>query len=276
MLPRSLWARPAAAAAGLVLTAALAIPGSAAAQEARTPLAPTGSAPAGAQRLGATDPGREIPIALSLRPHDEAGLAQFVASVSDPRSPDYRHFLSSADYSARYAPRESDVDAAKAYLEKQGLRVTDVSANRQVVDAVGTVGQVEAAFGTRLGDYADSAGKQFYARESAPSVPSSVAKIVRTVTGLTNRPIAHRASAPAGPGGPGGGYTPAQFRTAYSMKQLSGSYDGSGQTVGLIEFDSFKQSDIDAWTNYFKQPSVKPQVVPVDGGVSQRAAGSSR
>ncbi|SFQ63203.1 protease pro-enzyme activation domain-containing protein [Amycolatopsis rubida] len=273
MLPRSLWARPAAAAAGLVLTAALAIPGSAAAQEPRTPLAPTGSAPAGAQRLGATDPGREIPIALSLRPHDETGLAQFVASVSDPRSPDYRHFLSSADYAARYAPRESDVDAAKAYLEKQGLRVADVSANRQVVDAVGTVGQVEAAFGTRLGDYADSAGTHFYARESAPSVPSSVAKIVRTVTGLTNRPIAHRASSPAGPGGPGGGYTPAQFRTAYSMKQLSGSYDGSGQTVGLIEFDSFKQSDIDAWTNYFKQPSVKPRVVPVDGGVSQPGSG---
>ncbi|WP_051165845.1 protease pro-enzyme activation domain-containing protein [Amycolatopsis orientalis] len=142
--------------------------------------------------LGAADTDREIPIALSLRPHDEAGLDQFVASVSDPRSPDYRHFLSSADYTARFAPLQSDVDTAKAYLEKQGLRVAGVSANRQVIDAVGTVGQVEAAFGTRLGDYSDSAGAHFYARESAPSVPSSLAGIVRTVAGLTNRPVAHR------------------------------------------------------------------------------------
>lgn len=53
------------------------------------------------------------------------------------------------------------------------------------------------------------------------------------------------------------------------MTKLSGSYTGAGQNVGLIEFDAFKQADIDAWTKNFGQPSVTPKVVPVNGGVSQ-------
>ena len=156
------------------------------------------------------------------------------------------------------------MDQVTKYLRDKGLQVTSTSGNRQVVDAAGSPDQVKAAFGTSISDYTAPDGNKFYANDSAPTVPSTLA--VRGVAGLTNRPVAHRASGPAGPAGPAGGYTPAQFRTAYSMTGLSGSYNGSGQTVGLIEFDAFKQSDIDAWTDYFKQPSVKPKVVAVDGG----------
>ncbi|WP_245178932.1 trypsin-like serine protease [Streptomyces montanisoli] len=278
-------ARAVAAAACLATVAALAaaVPASAAPHHPRASLGPSGPAPAGAHRLGTTAADREMSVALSLKPHDEAGLDAFVKSVSDPSSPNYRHYLTSAQYNERYAPRLSDIADSKAFLKSNGLRVTHVSGNRQVIDAVGTAEQVKAAFGTSIGDYSDAAGKHFYASDKAPTVPAALASTIRAVTGLTDRPAAHRAGHPAGhgkpaghpagPTGPGGGYTPAQFRTAYSMNKMSGSYNGSGQKVGLIEFDSFKQSDLDAWTQHYQQPSVDAQVAPVDGGVSSPGSG---
>ncbi|MFI9383477.1 protease pro-enzyme activation domain-containing protein [Kutzneria sp. NPDC052558] len=227
-----------------------------------------GSVPAGAHRDGALPDDQTLHVAVALRPHDQAGLDRFVAAVNDPQSPTYRHFLTSARYNELFAPRQSDVDSVKDYLRGKGLQVDGVSGNRQVVDASGSAAVVRQAFSTPLSSYTGPDGRHFFANDSAPELPAGVAAVVRGVAGLTDQEVAHRASAPGGPGGPGGGYTPAQFRTAYSMKNLSASYTGSGQTVGLIEFDAFKQSDLNSWTNYFSQPSVTPRVVAVDGGVS--------
>ncbi|WP_328648899.1 trypsin-like serine protease [Amycolatopsis sp. NBC_00348] len=271
-------ARRAAAAATTFLTAAalLAVgPPVAHAQNTRVPLPDSIAAPAGAHRDAAVAGDRGVGIAVALRPHDEAGLNRFVAAAGDPRSPGYRHYLTSAQYNARFAPTASDVAQVTDFLRAQGFRVTSVAGNRQVVDATGTADAVKAAFGTSLGDYTGADGAHFYANDAAPSIPAALGGVVRSVLGLSDRPVAHRASSPAikqgpaGPGGPAGGYTPAQFRTAYSMTKLSGSYTGAGQNVGLIEFDAFKQADIDAWTKNFGQPSVTPKVVPVNGGVSQ-------
>jgi hypothetical protein len=268
--------RAVAAAAILATAAAMLAPAPATAQtrSPRVPLADGSSTSAGAHRNAAIAGDRGLGIAVALTPRDEAGLNRFVAAVSDPRSPDYRHYLTSEQYNARFAPTAADVAQVTDFLRSQGFDVTSVAANRQVVDATGTAAEVSSAFGTSLGDYTGADGKRFYANDSAPSVPAALGGVVRSVTGLTDRPVAHRASAPAlqagpaGPGGPAGGYTPAQFRTAYSMNKLAGSYTGSGQNVGLIEFDAFKQSDLDAWTKNFGQPSVTPKVVPIDGGVS--------
>ena len=266
--------RVVAAATGLATIAAVVMTSSASADTSRTPLVgATAAVPAGSHRDGAVADDQRIDLAISLKPHDEAGLNRFVAAVNDPHSPSYRHFLTSAQYNANYAPRQSDVDKVTGYLRGRGFQVTSVSGNHQVVDVSAPAGEVAAVFGTKLGRYTGASGEHFFANDSAATAPAELAGVVRGVAGLTNQRAAHRAGTPAGPAGPGGGYTPAQFRTAYSMKNLSGSYNGSGQTVGLIEFDGFKQSDIDAWTNYFSQPSVTPKVVSVDGGVSSLGSG---
>ncbi|MEC3977559.1 trypsin-like serine protease [Amycolatopsis sp. H20-H5] len=274
-----------AAVATTLLTAAalLAVPpATAQVQNTRVPLADGASAPAAAHRDATVGGDRGVGIAVALRPHDEAGLNRLVSAVSDPRSPDYRHYLTSEQYNARFAPTASDVTQVTDFLRSQGFQVTSVSGNHQVVDATGSALTVKAAFGTSLGDYTGADGAHFYANDSVPSIPATLSQVVRNVMGLTDRPVAHRASSPvirrvpgqgdagpAGPGGPGGGYTPAQFRTAYSMNKLSGSYTGSGQNVGLVEFDAFKQSDLDAWTKNFGQPSVTPKIVPINGGVTK-------
>ncbi|AHH98058.1 trypsin-like serine protease [Kutzneria albida] len=238
------------------------------ASAAPPPLVPLGTAPAlpsGATADSSALPA-ELTVAVALKPRDQAGAERFVAATADPNSPDYHHFLSAAEYTERFGPTPAAVDQVSKYLSGSGLRVTEVTGNRQVITATGTPDQVGHAFSTALSGFRATSGERFFNATKGVSLPADLAGVVRGVTGLTDRAAAHRAGSPAGPGGPGGGYTPAQLRTAYSMTGLSGSYDGSGETVGLTEFDTFKQSDIDAWTKYFNQPSVTPQVVKVDGG----------
>ena len=267
-------ARIAAMAAGVATAGVFAVASPATAVNSpRVSLGLHGSAPASAHRLSATDGNRQLSMALSLKPRNEAGLDQFVASVGNPNSPNYRHYLTSGQYNALYAPVPSDVDQVRAFLKANGMKVTGVSGNQQVIDAVGTAKQAEAAFGTSISDYTGAAGASFYANDNAASVPSGLAGIVSAVTGLSDQQAAHSVAAPSGPSGPGGGYTPAQLRTAYSMKTISGSYNGAGQTIGLIEFDGFKQSDLNAWTGYYSQPSITPTIVPIDGGVTSPGSG---
>ncbi|MFD9959520.1 trypsin-like serine protease [Amycolatopsis sp. NPDC058986] len=252
--------------AAVLATAAFSPPAASAAPPPLVPLGTAPAVPAGATADSAALPGR-ITVSVALKPRDVAGAERYVADTADPNSPVYQRYLSAADYTERFGPSPGAVDLVRKYLAGKGLRVEDVTGNRQVVTASGTPSEVESAFTTSLSGFHSASGERFFNATKGTAVPGDVAAVLRGVTGLTNRPAAHRAGAPAGPGGPAGGYTPAQLRTAYSMTGLSGAYDGSGETVGLIEFDTFKQSDIDGWTQYFKQPAVTPELVKVDGGV---------
>ncbi|QKV73685.1 trypsin-like serine protease [Amycolatopsis sp. Hca4] len=258
--------KPAFLAAVFLVTTAFSPPQAAAAPPPLVPLGTAPAIPAGATPDGSAIPGN-LTVSVALKPRDAAGAERYAAATADPGSPLYHHYLGAAEYTERFGPTAGAVDFVRNYLTGKGLRVVDVTGNRQVVTASGTPGQVESAFTTTLSGFRSATGERFFNATEPAAVPADVASVVRGVTGLTNRPAAHRAGSPAGPAGPAGGYTPAQLRTAYSMSGLSGSYDGSGETVGLIEFDTFKQSDIDAWTQYFKQPAVTPEVVKVDGGV---------
>ncbi|WP_410623530.1 protease pro-enzyme activation domain-containing protein [Amycolatopsis sp. cmx-8-4] len=192
-------ARRAAAAATTFLTAAalLAVgPPAAHAQNTRVPLPDSIAAPAGAHRDAAVAGDRGVGIAVALRPHDEAGLNRFVAAVGDPRSPGYRHYLTSEQYNARFAPTASDVAQVTDFLRAQGFRVTSVAGNRQVVDATGTADAVKAAFGTSLGDYTGADGAHFYANDAAPSIPAALGGVVRSVLGLSDRPAAGTTAGP--------------------------------------------------------------------------------
>jgi hypothetical protein len=229
--------------------------------------------PVDASLLGNADDDRAVSVSVALKPRHQAALDAMVKAVGDPDSPLYRHYLTAKEYNARFAPSKEDVRRVTDFLAAHDLSVVRVSGNRQVVTAEGTVSSSEEAFGTQVANYRSESGERFYAPKREPQVPSKLSDVVRTVVGLSDREAVHRAAAPAGPTGPGGGYTPAQLRHAYGMEDLSASYDGSGETVGLIEFDTFKQSDIDTWTNRFDQPRVVPQVVKVDGGVSRPGGG---
>lgn len=254
------------------LAAAVTLGGlTAATAEAATPTsavaADTGH-PATAHATGAVAADRQIPIAVALRPRDETALNRFDDAVSDPHSPLFRHFLTPSQYKALFAPTVNQVDTVRRALGTRGLHVTGVSGNGQVVDAVGPASAVDAAFGVTLRQFEAPGIGGFYAADGAASLPTSISGLVSYVAGLTNRPVATHAARPAGDG-PSGGESPADLQTAYAVS----SNDGSGETVGLAEYDGFKQSDISTFTQNYNLPSLTPTVAAVDGGVSSLGGG---
>jgi kumamolisin len=157
-------------------------------------------------------------------------------------------------------------------LASAGLHVTEVSANRQEVDATGSAAQIRTAFGTTIGSYYDAGQhRAFYANKTAPSLPTSVATVVQGIAGLDDHYLPHHtAAAPAKPAATAGGYGPSDLRGAYDVP--SGA-DGSGVTVALWEFDAFPAGDITAYDQQYGLSSPAPTVVSVDGGQASPAGG---
>ncbi|MFI5074766.1 MAG: protease pro-enzyme activation domain-containing protein [Actinomycetales bacterium] len=123
-------------------------------------------------------------VRVYLTPNGGAdALNAAVAAVSDPSSAQYRQFLTTAQYDAKYAPTQAQVDQVSGYLSGAGLAVTGVEAQRRYVEASGSAGQLGAAFGVQLGTFTHD-GQTVTAPSSAAAVPSSIAGNVLTVTGL--------------------------------------------------------------------------------------------
>ncbi|MGX9882443.1 S53 family peptidase [Streptomyces sp. NPDC002276] len=219
-----------------------------------------------ASRTGAVAAGKRISVAISLTPRNDKALDTFVANVSNPRSSSYGHYLTKAQFAARFGRTDAEVKQVKDFLRAQGLTVGKVHSGNLLVDASGTAAQLEKAFGTKLSTWKDAkSGRAFYANETAPTLPTGIAGLVSDVTGLNNRAqLHHQGSAKVNPhNGPGGGYTPAQIKGGYNV---SGTYTGSGQKIALLEFDGFQQSNITKYDTNYSLGSPTPTVSKVDGG----------
>jgi kumamolisin len=219
-----------------------------------------------AARTGAVSAAKRISVAISLAPRNNKGLDTFIANVSNPRSSSYGHYLTKAQFAARFGRTDAEVKQVKDFLRAQGLTVGKVHSGNLLVDASGTAAQLEKAFGTKLSTWKDAkSGRAFYANETAPTLPTGIAGLVSDVTGLNNRAqLHHQGSAKVNPhNGPGGGYTPAQIKGGYNV---SGTYTGSGQKIALLEFDGFAQSNITKYDTNYSLGSPTPTVSKVDGG----------
>jgi len=219
----------------------------------------------------------QVSFAVALKLRDEAGLHRFLAQVSNPKSAVYHHFLTPAQFNARYAPTTAEVASVKTFLASHQIRVTKVSGNRDVIDAVGSAAQVRQAFATTMGVYRQN-GRQFYANDSAPRLPASLAGVVQGVVGLDNHALRHptavrNTAVRPQVNQPVGGFVPSQLQTAYQTTSLGSA---GGQTVALWEFDGYQASNIAHYDNQFKLGSSTPVTVSVDGANFDSAPGQGQ
>lgn len=242
---------------------------------------PGGEAPGlgAADRLGDEGGSEKMTVQLALKLRNQADLAARIGAINNSRSPEFGRHLTPAQFAADYGPTPAAVDTAVAFLRASGLRVESVSANSMLVDATGTVSTVEGALGIRIGRYRDRhTGASFFANDSTPILPASVATVVQGVHGLDNHyRLRHPAltQLPRVGSGPNGGYTPAELRGAYGFTAAPlTSVAGTGQSVGLLELDDYDQAHIDIYDRQYLNPlPPKPVRVPVDGGVSSPGTG---
>lgn len=191
-MTRSLLTGVTAVGLGALLTAALAAP---AAAQRVSAVTDRGSAPDTAAVAGTVPhwasprtrvgdaPGaqrRTIQVALALR--DQRGAEALARRISTPGSPQYRKHWTSRQFQARYAPTRETVDAVSAWLRSRGLQV-DAPTTHHTIDATGTVDDLEAAFGVRIGLFTHQ-GKRLTAPETDVRVPARLRSAVTAVLGL--------------------------------------------------------------------------------------------
>jgi len=211
----------------------------------------------------------DIAIALPLR--DPEGLKELLSQISNPASPEYRHYLSPEQFTAMFGPTEENYRAVIDFVMSSGLTVKSISLNRMLVGVSGSVGEMERAFHIQMQIYHDpNTNRDFHAPDVEPSVPAGIP--ILEIMGLDNLEQSRRADRKinppvqvdtVGPGsGPGACFIGGDFRAAYAP---SVTLDGSGQTVGVVSYGPYWPESI---TNYEKiagLPNVPVIPVLIDG-----------
>ena len=180
---RSLTAATALVGAAVLASGLMALPAGAAAS-GRSTLAGSQPSWANAKALRSEAPATDyVNIRVNLGWRNEATAQQTALAIATPGSASYHQYLTPAQFRQQFAPSQSDVAAVQQFLHNAGFSIVDTPSNNHFVSAEGTVAQAEAAFGVQLGEYS-AYGLTLRAPESAVSVPSSLAGIVQSVTGL--------------------------------------------------------------------------------------------
>src|SRR6476469_7238526 len=109
----------------------------------------SGHVPVAARELlpmGDVPAANRLSLALGLPARDPAGLDAFLASVSDPASPDFRHYLTPEQLTERFGPTQDEYQAVINFSEANGLHVAATHVNRLIVDVSGSVTDVQRTF----------------------------------------------------------------------------------------------------------------------------------
>lgn len=208
-------------------------------------------------------------LAIGLPLRDRSGLNRFIQELYDPASTNYHHFLTSAAFTARFAPTAGDYAQVLAFAAAHHLQATTPAANRMLVSVTGTTADIERAFHIRLKTYRHPREKRnFFAPETEPSVDAGLP--VQDVSGLSDyvRPQPciqlqnRQPGVPQAGSAPGGAYLGADFRQAYVPGT---ALVGAGQTVGLFQFDGYDPADIAAYATLAGLTNVPLQNVLLEG-----------
>jgi len=204
-----------------------------------------------AELVGRLPPEQTLQLTLVLPLRNQAALTALLGRLYDPSSPDYRHFLSVAEFTEQFGPTSSDYQAVADFAQANGFTVTGTPANRLIVPISGSVEQINAAFHVSMNVYRHpTEDRTFFSPDREPSLNLSVA--VKHIAGLNNFSIPHPTVIKATDGqalplvsgsGPGGNYLASDMRAAYYGGT---TLTGTGQVVGLLEFGGYNLSEVNS------------------------------
>jgi len=125
-----------------------------------------------------------VSFQLSLKLRNAAGAKAFAIAVSTPRSKQFHHYLTDAQWVAKYGPTRTEVSAAERWLRSEGITVGSVAKDRLFISAHGSASKVEKAFGVQLGMFKVT-GHTLRLAKSALSIPRSMAGTITGAVGVS-------------------------------------------------------------------------------------------
>jgi len=234
------------------------------------------------QPVGRLSSTNRLHLAIGLPLRNTAALHALLQQIYDPASSQYRHYLTPEQFAEMFGPAKEDYVAVTDFAKANGLQVTVTFPNRVVLDVEGTVADIEKALHVRMRVYNHpTEARTFYAPDTEPSLDLPVP--VLHIGGLDNYALPHpnlkekpasktTSATPNSGSGSSGSYRGSDFRAAYVPGT---SLTGTGQSVGLLEFDGYYTNDITAYESQAGLPNVALMNVAVDGGIGKPGNGNS-
>ncbi len=207
-------------------------------------------------------------LSISLKPRDVNAFESFADSVSDPKSPNYRNFISPEEVGARFGLTDTEVSQVTNYLSSNGMQVKLVAKNHLSILFDATVAQAQNAFHTNFHQFSVFGSKPGtletkYSFTSRPELPSQFALKVDNIGGLEN--FNHKlARTPL---------TPTQLRGVYKVASIYASGNkGQDRTIAISNFDGFRVENVATLCTQYGLPTpaagagTNVTVKPVSGG----------
>jgi uncharacterized repeat protein (TIGR03803 family) len=236
--------------------------------------------------VGHLNASQHLRLAISLPLRNQQALTELLAQLQDRSSPNYHKYLTPPQFTERFGPTQQDYDRVIDFAKAHGLMPTGKHPNRLILDVDGKVSDIEKALHITMRTYQHPReARQFFAPDAAPTLDGTVPIV--DISGLDNyepprpRLKIKSAGAPlrASPrtypltdkgansaanigSGPGGNYMGNDFRAAYAPGV---AMTGSGEVIGLLQFDGFTPADITYYKNLAGLPNVPVSAVLLDG-----------
>jgi subtilase family serine protease len=194
-------------------------------------------------------------LQLKRPPEVEKAFADYVETLTDKSSPNFRRWMSAQEQGEQYGLAQQDIDVVTGWLRQQGFTVGYVYPNRMVIDFSGTAGQIRDAFHTEI-HYLNVNGKKHIANMRDPEIPHALAPAISGVVSLHDfKPHAYykrRSDYTFSCSGSICTYAlvPADFQTIYNLSPVyTAGVTGSGVTVAVVEDTNSFGTD---WSTYRK------------------------
>jgi subtilase family serine protease len=147
----------------------------------KAPAVPNGSVAAAAPASDA-----KLDLSVTLAPRNESALEAFVQQVSDPKSPQYKHYLGKGQFAGVFGATQQTIDAVTKALKDAGLHPDAATPDGLSIPVTATVAQAKSALGVDFAGYKLPDGRTAFANTVAPKLPAAVASSVQSVQGLSS------------------------------------------------------------------------------------------
>lgn len=249
---------------------------------------------AGLRPVGTVTGSRRLDLVIGLPLRNREELTNLLSQLYDPTSPNYHHYLSAQEFTRRFGPREEDYQAVVAFARSNHFAIRGTHPNRLLLDVNGAAAEIERALHLKLRLYQHPyEARTFYSPDKEPAADSRIP--ILSISGLddfsTPRPmdlqsdLKWKATANAKPtwsigqssaaktggqpaildatgSGPSGAFLGPDFRAAYAPGV---HLDGTGESVGLLQFDNYYPGDIAQYEQLAGLPRVVLTNVLVNG-----------
>ena len=205
----------------------------------------------------------------------QRALDQLLAAQGQPRSPQFRRWITPETYAAQFGISEAEFRRVSRWLEAEGFLIGYASRSRTHLVFSGAARQIQRTFQTEIRRYRVN-GKLHYANASNPSIPAGFADIVESMEGLDD--LIPEPEIRLRPGYTIGNFhylSPDDLATIYDvMPMLAAGIDGSGQHLAIVGQSAIDPADLQSFRTHFGLPAQNLQMllVPAQRDPGQNSA----